>query len=220
MAVGRLSDLQERLLIVLAGIDPPWTLSGGGALVGFHTAHRVTRDLDLFWQNRRALGDVVTKVRSRLEGAGLEASVLQTQEAFSRLSVRDGEATVTMDLVADPVPLAEAPRPVALGAATILVDTPHQILVNKLCALLGRLELRDLEDVKALLETRGDLARALRDCPQQDAGFSPLTLAWSIRAMPLDRLAAALGWEGERIEALVRFRDALVDQIVEFARPE
>jgi hypothetical protein len=31
-----------------AGLQPPWTLTGGGALAGFHTKHRETRDLDLF----------------------------------------------------------------------------------------------------------------------------------------------------------------------------
>jgi hypothetical protein len=57
VALGRLSNLQERVLVALAGIEPPWTLSGGAALAGFHTAHRETRDLDLFWQRSRELGD-------------------------------------------------------------------------------------------------------------------------------------------------------------------
>jgi hypothetical protein len=50
VGLGKLSELQERVLVALAGIDPPWTLSGGAVLAGFHTAHRETRDLDLFWQ--------------------------------------------------------------------------------------------------------------------------------------------------------------------------
>jgi hypothetical protein len=220
LPLGRLTALQERLLVVLAGVDPPWTLSGGGALAGFYTAHRDTRDLDLFWQKRHDLGDSVSDVIRRLEAAGLEATVLQTGESFSRLSVRDGAATVTIDLVADPVPLAEAPRPVTVAGVTFLVDTPHQILVNKLCALLGRSEPRDLEDIKALLEAGGDLARALEDCPRQDAGFSPMTLAWAVRALPLERLTAALGWPPERTEALARFRESVVDRVLQQARPD
>lgn len=205
--------------MVLAGIDPPWTLSGGGALAGFHTAHRDTRDLDLFWQQRPNLGDIVAKVRGCLDGAGFGTKVLQTSEAFARLSVRDDVDTVVLDLVADPVPLAEAPRPVTVGGATFLVDTPHQILVNKLCALLGRSEPRDLDDVKVLLEAGGDLPRALEDCPRQDAGFSPMTLAWAIRALPFERLTLALGWSIDRIASVVQFREALVDRILENARP-
>jgi hypothetical protein len=40
----------------LAGITPPWTLTGGGALAGVHLGHRETRDLDLFRRNRGELG--------------------------------------------------------------------------------------------------------------------------------------------------------------------
>jgi hypothetical protein len=220
VALGRLSNLQERVLVALAGIQPPWTLSGGAALAGFHTAHRETRDLDLFWQRSRELGDVARTVSRRLEDAGFEVTALDTRATFSRLNVRDGAATVTVDLVADPVPLAEAPRPETVGGATFLVDTPHQILVNKLCALLNRSELRDIEDIKALLDSGGDLTRALEDCPRQDGGFSPMTLSWSLRSLPIERLATALGWGIERIDALARFRDGLLNRVLEQARPD
>jgi hypothetical protein len=127
---------------------------------------------------------------------------------------------VTIDLVADPVPLAEPPQPVTLQGATFLVDTPHQILVNKLCALLGRSEPRDLEDIKALLENGESLPRALQDCPHQDAGFSPVTLAWTVRALPIERLAGALGWLGPRIATLAAFQGELIDRVLQYARPE
>lgn len=127
---------------------------------------------------------------------------------------------VALDLVANPVSLAEAPLTASIGAVTILVDTPHQILVNKLCALLGRSEPRDVEDIHVLLESGGDLERALRDCPQQDAGFSPLTLAWCLRSLPLERLANALGWSRERIHSVVEFQQSFIDRLLQHARPE
>ena len=40
-----LSAQQARVLRVLAGLRPRWTLTGGGALVGAYTKHRETRDL-------------------------------------------------------------------------------------------------------------------------------------------------------------------------------
>jgi hypothetical protein len=108
----------------------------------------------------------------------------------------------------------------SVGGATFLVDTPHQILVNKLCALLNRSELRDIEDIKALLDGGGDLPRALEDCPRQNGGFSPMTLSWSLRSLPIERLAASLCWATERIDALARFRDGLLDRVLERVRPD
>jgi hypothetical protein len=219
MPIGKLSSLQERILVQLAGLEPRWTLTGGGALAGFHTQHRETRDLDLFFRAQTSLGTVVPAARAELERDGLSVAVLRTSPAFSQLEVRDDSGAIVIDLVADPTPIAEPPRPTQLGATTILVDTPHQLLVNKLCALLSRSELRDLVDVRELLRRGGDLSRALEDCPGQDAGFSPLTFGWSMRGLRVDRLAAALGWPRQEIDELERFRDELVARVVAASRP-
>jgi len=219
MSLGKLSPLQERVLRKLADVEPPWTLTGGAALAGFHTRHRETRDLDLFFRPQASLGSVIASIRERLERDGLDVAVLRTSPTFSQLEVRDDSESVVVDLVADPTPIAEPPLATQISGTTILVDTPHQLLVNKLCALLSRSELRDLVDVRELLDRGGDLRRALEDCPKQDAGFSPLTFGWSMRGLRIDRLATALGWPRQDIEALERFRDELVELVVEGSKP-
>jgi hypothetical protein len=219
MSIGKLSPLQQRVLLQLASIEPPWTLTGGAALAGFHTHHRETRDLDLFFRQQRSLGSVVAAVAEQLERDGLKVAVLRTSPAFSQLEVRDDDGSVVVDLVADPTPIAEPPEATRLGATTILVDTPHQLLVNKLCALLSRSELRDLVDVRELLGRGCDLRRGLEDCPRQDAGFSPLTFGWSMRGLQVERLATALGWSRPDIDALERFRDELVERVVAESKP-
>jgi hypothetical protein len=59
MSLNKLSAIQERVLVALAALRPPWTLTGGGALVGFYTKHRETRDLDLFFHHERGLGSII-----------------------------------------------------------------------------------------------------------------------------------------------------------------
>jgi hypothetical protein len=216
---GRLTPLQARILVVLAGVDPPWSLVGGGALVGFHTRHRETRDLDLFFRPQRALVALPASVTRRLEVAGLQVVTIQSAPAFCQLEVRDEQETIILDLVADPTPVAESAAPTTFGGETILVETPHQLLINKLCALLSRAELRDLVDVRALLEAGGDLDRALADCPGQDGGFSPLTLSWVLRGLPIKRLARVAGRLDADVTELVAFRDQLVDRVLAASRP-
>lgn len=70
MSIGKLSTLQERVLRLLADIEPRWTLTGGAALAGFHTHHRATRDLNLFFRPQAALGTVIGAVREHLERGG------------------------------------------------------------------------------------------------------------------------------------------------------
>lgn len=206
--------------MALCEIRPVWTLTGGGALAGFHTQHRETRDLDLFFHNERELGSIVADATEALRHAGLSVIPLRSSATFAQLDVRlDAESTV-VDLVADPTPVAEVAQAMTVDDVTIMVETPHQLLVNKLCALLSRSEVRDLIDIRALVESGGDLPSALRDCPGQDAGFSPMTFAWGAQSLPLRRVAAAQGWSEPDIEALEQFRQGLVEHVMAEARPD
>lgn len=72
---SRLSPLQARILSLVAGFSPPWRLTGGGALVGFHLGHRTTRDLDLFFHGRTTLESIPHELESTLRATWTEASV-------------------------------------------------------------------------------------------------------------------------------------------------
>jgi len=194
MSGGRLSSLQRRVLKLLAGLSPPWTLSGGGALVGFHLGHRETRDLDLFWRNRGELGTITSEALGLLHAAGLKPRSIRTGPTFSQILVDDGAETCIVYLVAEPFPSIEEPVEADVDGAAIAVDSRHEILVNKLTTLLERSEIRDLADVQALLDAGGDLDAALDDAPSKDAGFSALTLAWVLKGYDPRHAASALAW--------------------------
>ena len=89
------------------------------------------------------------------------------------------------------------------------IDAAADILVNKLCALVSRSELRDLEDVRALVASGLDLDRALDQAPSKDGGFSPMTLAWLLPQLDLAR-AAELGLDPVRLES---FRERLLAKL-------
>lgn len=108
---------------------------------------------------------------------------------------------------------------ISQGPVRIRVDAPNEILVNKLCTLLGRAEFRDLVDVRALLAAGGDLARALGDAPRKDGGFSPLTLAWVLRGLPVSAMGEEEGTGPADAQELARFRDDLVGRLTDAARP-
>lgn len=219
MDSSKLTGLQARILEELAGLEPPWTLTGGAALAGFHLGHRTTRDLDLFLHGRTTLEDLAARVTDRLRGSGLEVSSLQTGTAIHRLQVTGAGESIVVDLVAESVPVIEQPEERSIGRTTIRVDTAHEILVNKLCALVQRSELRDLIDVRELLKAGNDLQRALTDAPRKDSGFSALTLAWLLRQIPIDRIGHSEGWSAERIAEADEFRRTLIDRLGELARP-
>ena len=220
MSGDRLTPLQRRILKVLAGMTPPWTLTGGGALAGVHLGHRETRDLDLFWRNRGELGSLVAEALGVLRADGLEAQALRTAPAFAELRVSDPGDACIVDLVAEPFGPLAPPDHAVIDGATIAVDSRREILASKVATLLERSEVRDLVDVKALLAAGGDLQAALRDAPSKDAGFSPLTLAWVLKGYDPRAAAKALGGDAAHTEELQSFREWLIDQLTASAAPE
>lgn len=215
-----LAPIQLEVLRVLASLRPRWTLTGGGALAGIYLHHRHTRDLDLFWQGHEELGRLPGEVEATLRAAGFEVNRIETAAAFVRLDVRRGEQATVLDLVADAVAVITTPREWDLGGASIQVDDPHEILVNKLNTLLSRTELRDLVDVEALLATGGDLERALVDASTKDGGFSALTCAWALSQLPVERLGRVAGLTSEATAHLLAFRDALAARLRAAGQPE
>jgi predicted nucleotidyltransferase component of viral defense system len=195
-------------------VDPPFVLTGGGALAGVHLGHRTTRDLDLFWRNRDRLGNLPDLVRQRLTNVGLSVKSLQTAPSFVQLQINDGNSVVTVDLVAEPSDAIEQAESHTIGKEEILVDSKRAILAEKLCALLERAEVRDLIDVEALLQRGESLEVAIADAPRRDTGFSPLTLAWVLRDLNVTELAASAGLSGEVAGRLDEFRKYLIEMLI------
>lgn len=200
-----LNSLQDRVLGVVATVGG-WTLTGGGALAGVHLGHRITEDLDLFLYGARSFDREPRAVEDALMADGLEVATLQRSPGFVRLAVGDGQDRTVVDLVAEPVPRVDEPLVLRPG---LWVDSPYEILVNKLGALLSRSELRDLEDARALVAIGVDLDRAIQDISRKDGGFSPMTLAWLIGQLDLSR-AKALGFDRT---SLAEFRDELLRRL-------
>jgi hypothetical protein len=216
----KLTTLQRRILRVLAEVTPRWTLTGGGALAGVHLGHRETRDLDLFWRNRAELGTLVAEAVSVLRADGLDAEMLRTAPAFGELRVSDGADSCIVDLVAEPFAPIGPPEQAVIEGTVIAVDSKHELLASKLATLLERSEIRDLVDVKALVDAGGDLNAALGDAPKKDAGFSPLTLAWVLKGYDARPAAKALAWSDTRTRELLSFREWLIDRLTAGAVPE
>lgn len=194
-----LTPLQVRVIRALAHLD--WTLTGGAALAGFHLGHRVTRDLDFFWMGTGELDRIPSEVERRLLANGLHVDRLQTSPGFVRLRVASVDEAMPVDLVAEPMPAIEPPLQPEPG---VRVDTRFAILVNKLGALLSRWAVRDLVDVRALLEAGEDLTRGLEEAARRDGGFSPQTLAWVLDTAP------TVGLDDE----LATFRRTLVERLL------
>ncbi len=220
MGGNRLTDLQRRVLVSLSELEPPWTLVGGGALVGFHFGHRTTRDLDLFFRPLDGLGSLEEDARDRLRKEGFSVEAVRRTRDFVRLGVSSADETVVVDLVSERAEPPCAPEEARLDDATLRIASRLELLASKLCTLMNRAEIRDLMDVRVLIESGTDLDSGLIIAPSVDTAFSPSILAWVLRDLDVHRIAVATGVELDDARELVVFKNTLVTRLAEASRPE
>jgi hypothetical protein len=172
---SKLTPFQREVLRGFFEREGGFFLSGGAALAGYHLGHRYTDGLDLFTlddvafeRSRHVMGDL---------GAALGARVEVTQDApgFRRFVVSRGGDALVVDLVRERVFQLHRDKTEVEG---VKVDPPDEILANKLTALVGRTEERDLVDVYLLERAGHRVEDALGTALRKDGGCTPANLSW------------------------------------------
>ncbi len=205
---SRLTPLQSELLARFFVLDQELFLTGGAALAGFWLGHRATDDLDLFGTPGADLDRAVRTFESIAAELGASATTVQTYPDFRRLLVIRGAERCKVDLVVDRAP----PLPIAkVTIDGVRIDPPREIAANKVCALLSRSEIRDLVDLRALLQLGCGLEQALEDAAVKDRGADAATLGWILDQLAIGPDARIPGDvdPGE----LDRFRQVLVTRL-------
>jgi hypothetical protein len=209
-----LSRLQQDLLRAFFAHERRFVLTGGGALVGYHLRHRTSDDVDLFAKPPVDLEDGFRALLAASASIGATVEVLRSFPEFRRALVRQGTESVVVDLVIDRAPDVD---PAVEGGDGVRLHSLREIAANKICALLGRSEVRDLVDLRAILATGLALGPMLADAERKDGGVSPATLAWLLDGMRIPREAALPG--GVDAAALDAFRVDLVTKLRQASLP-
>jgi len=184
-----LTPLQRDFLRAFFSERPAFFLTGGTALAEFYLRHRRSEDLDLFTTDDAAFGVVASLVEKAARSLNATVRWIRTGPQFRRaLASRESE-TVLVDLVRDIDQQIIASKPTRKG---IRVDSIEDITANKLCALLGRQEVKDVIDLY-FLERRGiDLVASIAPAARKDAGMNAAILSQICAAMCLPEIPGIL----------------------------
>ena len=191
------------------------SISQGSAL-GIHLGHRRSLDLDLFTTDDAAFAAARASLPVIAASLDARVEILADGPAFRRVLV-SGPAgqTLRVDLVHDTAERIGGPPVESHG---LRVDPLREILVNKICAILGRSEPRDLVDLFFLDRAGFPVINALGDARRKDGGLTPAQLAWAISQVPLDRLPDGL-LVPVSLEELRTFQARLVEALERLSFP-
>lgn len=210
---SRLTRFQSEILEAFFRQEGRFFLTGGGALAGYHLGHRDTHDLDLFTLSP-AMEDGVRALRSAAREAGASWQEVRTAPEFRRVLLSRGDESVVVDLVIEHAEQLRREKPLH---GIVRVDPAEEILANKLCTLLGRSEIRDLVDVRALESLGLSLGEALAAGQRKDGGLTPGQLAWVLSQITIGDAAPLPG--GVPPADLREYLRGLIDRLVRLAHP-
>ncbi|MGO9834903.1 MAG: nucleotidyl transferase AbiEii/AbiGii toxin family protein [Polyangiaceae bacterium] len=211
---GDLSRLQRAVLAEFFRRERGFFLTGGGALVGYYLHHRTTDDLDLFTTDEQAFSRNRYVVPAVAEALGGSLDVRQDAPDFRRYALTCAGDALMIDVVRERVQQVCTEKPEIDG---VVVDPPEEILANKLTALVGRQEERDLVDVYFLEQHGYRVENALDAALAKDGGCTPATLAWLLSEIRIDDETRLPG--GLAPAALRAHVDALVQRLRRKAAP-
>jgi nucleotidyltransferase AbiEii toxin of type IV toxin-antitoxin system len=206
----RLSELQKLVLEAFFARESSFYLTGGAALAGYHLGHRHTTDLDLFTLDAKAFERARHVLHEVTEALGASVELVQDAPGFVRAVITSDRDALVVDLVREHSFQLHPDKP---RVGVIAVDPPDEILANKLTALVGRAEERDLVDVFALERAGLRVEDALPAALRKDGGCTPANLAWLLSEITIpdgaplagDTDAAELrAWLAELIKRLRR----------------
>jgi hypothetical protein len=209
LSAGSLSKLQADFLRAWFTRSSEFFLTGGGALVGYLGAPRTTDDLDLFTDLPEAFEQVDRLVGEVCREVGATARGLRSTPEFRRYRIARADESSVLDLVLDRVPQLSPDKDLRDG---VRLDSPTELLVNKLCALVSRSEPRDFVDVWFLCQQGLDREQALRDCARKDSGVGPDTLLWILRDLSWDQFTVP-GVSQEVVGATADFFRAWAEEL-------
>ncbi len=145
----KLYQIQDKVLLALKPVLSSFYLTGGTALGRFYLNHRFSEDLDFFLNKsdtfQSSVKDIEKVLFSRFSVLKQESIVY---EDFVRYYIEVEESVLKIEFVNDIAYRCGIPNLYRYG----FIDTPLNILTNKLTAIVGRDEPKDVFDIYSLAQ--------------------------------------------------------------------
>lgn len=172
----QLYPLQDQVLSLIDAQKTGFYLTGGTALARCYLQHRFSDDLDLFVNLNPEFGGWCGRVIDALfQFEPRQTQVILRQQYFARVLLTHNDVALKIEMINDvPSHIGEIHQHPILGR----IDSPENILANKLTALIGREEPRDLADIWGLCTRLGlSIQDAIEGATSKATGIYPLDLA-------------------------------------------
>jgi hypothetical protein len=200
----KLYQIQDKFLKWWSNFEFPFYLTGGSALGRFYLNHRCSEDLDFFVNNDPQFLSYIKKIQDEITKCfRLNLKDALFTDEFSRMFITDDNQDLKLEFVNDVLYRSGKPVSYYFG----LLDTPLNILSNKLGAIISRKEPKDIFDIvhisinysfnwqEVFSESKQKSIINEIDVAERLSTFPPQLLEnidWSINPINLDQFSKAI----------------------------
>ena len=183
---NELYPLQDQILRIIDSLDTPLYLTGGTVLSRCFFHHRYSDDLDLFVNNDVLFTSYAEKILRKLSDKNI--SITTRSDTFYSFLV---EKKLKVDLVND---IASHIGDLKAHSIFSKIDNISNILSNKITALVGRDEPKDVVDIWIVAKNEKiNWQQIFMDASSKAVGIFPPMVAERLDTFPLEMINS-LNW--------------------------
>jgi len=171
--------LQDKVLAGIFAKETTFYLTGGTCLHRFYVHRRFSADLDLFTNDNSLFRDDARMVRESLTSSGIPFEVQVDTRDFVRLLI---ESSLRVDLVNDRVyRFGKSVR----SPSGVIVDNLENLCANKICAILGRDDPKDVFDLGMIVQESDIKLSSVISGVEKKCVLDPEVLEFRLSSFPL-----------------------------------
>jgi len=174
----KLYTLQDKVLETIFEVENEFYLTGGTCLSRFYQEKRYSDDLDFFTNASPRFNFAVKNIKIALLKK-LTVKVEVQSKDFIRFKIDD---LLQIDFVND---IASRYKDVVITKENYLIDNIENILSNKITAVIGRDDVKDIFDIYLISKFYNFSWNDILDSAHDKAGFSTEELIVRLKSFPL-----------------------------------
>ncbi|MBE0513626.1 nucleotidyl transferase AbiEii/AbiGii toxin family protein [Sulfurimonas sp.] len=173
----KLYELQDKVLDVIFSVENIFYLTGGTCLSRFYQEKRYSDDLDFFTNNSPRYSFAIKKIKQAL-AAKFDLSVEVESKDFTRYKINN---FLQVDFVND---TDARYKDVVVTKEGYIIDNIENILSNKLTAVIGRDNPKDIFDIYLIWKYHKFDWTQIVESAHEKAGFSDEELIVRLKSFP------------------------------------
>jgi predicted nucleotidyltransferase component of viral defense system len=169
--------LQDEVLALVFRVENEFYLTGGTCLSRFYLEKRYSDDLDFFTNSSSRYSFAVKNIKNELIKY-FDIKVEVDSKDFIRLRVNE---LLQLDFVND---ISSRYKDVIVTKDNIIIDNINNILSNKITAVIGRDNPKDIFDIYLIAKNYDFLWKDILESAHEKAGFSDDELLVRLKSFP------------------------------------